>query len=231
MARHCGLRFETSATTLADFVADYHVYDSEGPESISVESWILPGWPVIRIILTDNHMSVTIGEQVYDQFPAMGFYGTSSTAMKWCTNGGVTIGIRLTPAGAARLFEHDAVLYRDRIVQMESLQPRDECSAQLERLRHSDQGPAVKGILDEFLLRHMARPHLQEESILALTAILLDETVLTVADASERLSLPIHTLRRLSLRYFGSPARNLIIRTRLLRLLLMIKDAKANNQH
>jgi AraC-like DNA-binding protein len=231
LAPGSALRYEIPDPRLAAFVSDYHVLDSEGPNAIGAEEWVLPGWPAIRIILTEIPMSVTLGDQVYDHLPRLGFYGTTCVAMKWNTDGGATIGIRLTPAGVARLFDLDATLYRDRIVPLDQLLAPEVCSALFESLRNSDQGPAVKGILDNFLLDHMAKPHRQETEILALTELLLDNSVGTVAEASDLLALPIYKLRRISLRYFGFPARTLMIRSRFLRSLLMMKEDTAKNRH
>jgi hypothetical protein len=175
-------------------------------------------------------MTVTLGDQKYDHLPRLGFYVTTCVAMKWNTDGGETIGIRLTPTGVARLFDLDATLYRDPIVHLDQLVAPEVCSAMFESLRNSDQGPAVKGNLHRFLLVHMAKPHRQETEILALTELLLDNSVETVAEASDLLSLPIHTLRRISLRYFGFPARTLMIRSRFLRSLLMMKEDTAKNR-
>lgn len=222
---HTALRFELPAPELRGCVADYHVLDSEGPEAEGAVSWLLPAWPAIRVILTDRPIRLTVGNRRYDPLPTASLYGTTSRVMEMVSNGGVTVGVGLRPAGWARLFGEGADRFRDRVVPLaELMDPVLVCDL-VERLRASDQGPAVKGILDGFLAAALGPPHPEEERIARLSALVADEEVADLVTASERAGIGADALRRLSVRYFGFPPKTLFIRTRFLRSLVRMMAA------
>lgn len=219
---HTALRYELPAPELRDCVADYHVLDSEGPEVEGAFNFLLPSWPAIRLILTDRPMSLTIGRRSCGVLPREALYGTTSQSMRMVTNGGVTIGIALKPLGWARLFDRRADLFRDRVVPLGEVMGQRHVTELVARLRASDQGPAVKGVLDDFLHDRLGPPHAEEEAIRRLTALINDDETFDLATACERSGLQPATLRRVSLRHFGFPPKILLIRTRFLRSFVRI---------
>ncbi|AMO72856.1 hypothetical protein [Sphingorhabdus sp. M41] len=218
------MRWEQPDKALEGLIGDYFIFDSEGPESIGASEWMLPNWPTIRLVLAENPMTIEAPDWRWSPLPEAGFYGPTSRIMKHISDGGVTVGVSMTPAGVARLFDIDLSLYRDRMVRLQSLLPVG-CEALVAELRASDRGPAVKSILDRFFLAQMKLPHPAEAQIIALNRLLLDENFQNVRELSRALELPIHSLARLACKRFGYPPKILLTRTRFLRSLIALKQA------
>lgn len=214
---HTALRYELPASELRDCVADYHVLDSEGPGVERAVNFLLPSWPAIRLILTDRSIALQVGRRVYDPLPRYALYGTTSQAMRMTSNGGVTIGIALKPLGWARFFDRRADMYRDRVMPLADMMAPYVVTELAARLHASDQGAAVKGVLDEFLAGRLGPPHPEEAEIRALTALVNDDETFDLADACERTGMSQATLRRVAIRHFGFPPKMLLMRTRFLR--------------
>jgi len=221
------LRYERPAPALEGLIGDYFVFDSEGPEAMGAVEWMLPNWPVIRFVLAERPITVETRDWRWSPLLEAGFYGTTSQAMRHTSSGGVTIGVSLTPAGIARLLDIDVSLYRDRMVPLDELLPPADCNALVGELRGSNQGPAVKPILDRFFLLHMARPHPAEDDIAALNRLLLDDRFQSAREIARELGMQAHTLRRLSLKRFGFPTKMLMMRTRFMRSLIALKETGA----
>lgn len=221
------LRYERPAPALEGLVGDYFAFDSVDRTGDGGVEWMLPNWPVIRFVLAEQPITVEGQGVHWSPLLEAGFYGTTSRALRHTSNGGVTIGVSLTPAGIARLFDIDVSQYRDRMVPLDSLLAREHCAALIAELRASDQGPAVKPILDRFFLAHMGRPHRAERDIARLTELLLDERFRTAGEIAHELGMERHTLRRLSLKRFGFPPKLLMRRTRFLRSLVALKETGA----
>lgn len=214
------VRFERPAADLAGYLADYHVFDSQRELHDGTFTRMLPTWPVIRFILTDGPIALTLGRRDYDPMPAAAVYGTTSRASRMKTHGGVTIGAGITPLGWARLFSLPATQLRDRIAPLEALMPGCDVRRISERLRASDRGPAVKPLLDAFFRQCLGPPHPEEPALRALMALIADDTTHDLASAAAQAGIGEARLRRLSYRYFGFPPKMLLIRTRFLRSFL-----------
>tara|TARA_R110001606_G_scaffold83056_1_gene189890 strand:- start:735 stop:1682 length:948 start_codon:yes stop_codon:yes gene_type:complete len=220
------MRWEQPDKSLEGLIGDYFVFDSEGPESMGAAEWMLPNWPVIRFVMAENPMTIEAPGWRWSPLPKAGFYGPTSRVLKHISHGGVTIGVSMTPAGTARLFDIDLFQYRDRMVPLQSLLPQGS-ERLVAALRSSDRGPAVKSILDRFFLEQMKLPHRAESQIVALNRLLLDENIQNVGDLSSALDLPIHSLARLARKRFGYPPKTLLTRSRFLRSLIALKQADA----
>ena len=221
------MRWERPASGLEMLVGDYFAFDSEGLDAMGAVEWMLPNWPTIRLVLAENAITIDGPGVRWSPLPAAGFYGPTSRVMRHTSYGGVTIGVSLTPAGLSRLLDIDVSRYRDRMVPLAELLPPPTCATLIAELRASDQGPAVKGILDRFFLAQMAHPHPEEAQIVALHRCLLDERIQSARALAGALDLRPERLRRLSLRRFGFPPKTLLIRTRFLRSLVAVKQAGA----
>lgn len=224
------MRWELPDHRLAFYVGDYFVFDSEGQEMMGAKSPILPTWPMIRFVLSDRPMSVEGVGNKWSRLPEAGFYGSASGILEHTSYGGVTVGVNLTPAGVARLLNVDLSQYRDRIVPLDQVLT-ETCQPLISELRQSDQGPAVKSILDRFFLERMGAASKDEQVIIRLNQVLLDANVRSAADLARRMGLPMHTLQRLSRKRFGFPPQTLIARTRFLRSLMAVRAAGAKNAY
>lgn len=224
------MRWELPHPSLARLIGDYFVFDSEGEEVMGARTPILPTWPMIRFVLAERPITIEAPGVVWSPLPEAGFYGSASGVMHHTSYGGVTIGVNLTPAGVARLLDIDLSKYRDRMVPLDEV-ANDTCQPLIAELRASDQGPAVKEILDRFFLERMDTPSVDEDRIIHLNQLLLDETVRTAKDLGRRMSLASRTLQRFSLKRFGYPPQALIARTRFLRSLMAVKAAGERNSY
>lgn len=219
------MRWERPHADLEGLIGDYFAFDSEGPEAMGATEWMLPNWPSIRFALAENPLSIRAPGIEWSPLPEAGFYGPTSRIMQHTSYGGVTIGVSLTPAGLARLCNIDVSQYRDRMVSLDTLLPPADCAELVAELRASDQGPAVKVILDRFFLAHMAEPHRAEADIVAVNRLLLDEAVRSARDLAAAAGMQMTTLRRLAVKRFGYPPKTLLMRTRFLRSLVALKEA------
>ncbi len=224
------MRWELPHPSLAQLIGDYFVFDSDGPEMMGARSPMLPTWPMIRFVLAEQPMTIEAPGVVWSPLPQAGFYGSASRIMEHISNGGVTIGVNLTPAGIARLLDIDVSRYRDRMVSLDQVFS-DDCRPLIAELRASDRGPAVKAILDRYFLERMNKPSRDEKSIIRLNHMLLDGRWRTPGDLARELGLPAHTLRRLSLKRFGFPPQALLTRTRFLRSLMAVRAAGARGAY
>lgn len=227
---HGAMRWEQPHASLEGLIGDYFIFDSEGPESVGSVEWMLPNWPVIRFALAENPMTIEAPDWRWSPLLEAGFYGPTSRVLKHTSSSGVSMGVSLTPAGVARLFDIDVADYRDRMVPLQSLLP-DGCEQLVAELRASDQGPAVKFIFDRFFLPRMNRPHPAEPRIMALNRLLLDDAIQTVGDLASAVDLPVHSLARLANSRFGFPPKTLLTRTRFLRSLVALKLADSPHDY
>ncbi len=214
---NAALRFEQPDARLAGYLTDYHVLDSIEPDGVPAIDWMLPSWPAIRIFLSERRLAVTLRRRTYDPIPVASLYGTTSQALQVTTNGGVTIGIGIGALGWARLVRRPADAYRDRITPLGEVLPAALVDALVAELRASDQGPAVKGILDAFFLDHLGPPDPDEPAIRQLAALIVDDETQDLASAAAAVGISEVQLRRLSTRHFGFPPKTLLIRTRFLK--------------
>ncbi|WP_380785994.1 helix-turn-helix domain-containing protein [Sphingomonas sp. R86521] len=222
---NAALRFEQPDVRLAGYLTDYHVLDSVEPDGVPAVDWMLPSWPAIRIFLSERRLAVTLRRRTYDPIPVASLYGTTSQAMEVTTNGGVTIGVGISALGWARLVRRPADGFRDRITPLGEVLPPAIVDALVARLRASDQGPAVKGILDDFFLEHLGPPNPDEPAIRQLAALIVDDETRDLPSAAAAAGISEMQLRRLSTRYFGFPPKTLLIRTRFLRSFLRMLAA------
>ncbi len=221
------LRFEQPAVGLEGLVADYFVFDSQGPQVQNVTNWMLPTAPVVRLTLAQAPILVEVARGKWLRRPTAAFYGPTSRACRVTTNGGVTIGATLTPSGAARLTDLDMSRHLDGVIDLDMIVGASASEDLVEQLRNSDQGAAVKAILDGFFVQAMSQPHRREPEIRSLAQALQDEELDSVAELGARLELPTYTVRRLAKRYFGFLPMTLIARTRFMRSLMAMTEVGA----
>ncbi|NJR77092.1 AraC family transcriptional regulator [Sphingomonas corticis] len=213
------LRVDLPAPALRPFLTHYHVLDSDPGLHDGVVSWALPGWPLIRLILTDAPMTLRIGNRLYDPIPPAALYGFASRARQMTTHGGVTVGIGLTPLGWARMIAAPADRLRDQVVPLEDHLPATRIAALRRDLRDSDGSREVAALLDAFFAPLLAVPNRAEAGIEMLMRLVADDRVHDIATASEAAGMSQTTLRRLATRYFGFPPKTLLVQQRFLRSL------------
>ena len=213
------IRWERPDSRVAPFFPAYAVLDSDYAIYGPGNSWMLPSWAMIWIVLTDEPIGVTIGNRRYLRLGSANLYGVTSVAMPVTSRGGVTIAAEVSPLAWARYVSTPADRLRDRITPLGEVWPPEQVDELIAALHRSDRDLAVKGVLDAFFLDHRpsATPH--EELIARFWALIADPTVLDPAIAAERLGVSQRALLALSKRYFGFPPKLLLMRARFRRVL------------
>jgi len=214
---HTALRYERPAAALRPYVTSYFVLDSEPVDPPMTSELMLPSWARIWIVMATAPINVEIGNRRYAPMPQAVLYGVTSRAMRVTAQGGVTIGIDISPLGWARLFHQSAEALRDRVTPLDQLMPPTLVEELVSSLSASDQALEVKDILDDFFTRHMAAPHRDEALVAQIMRLISDPGVTSLDAAAAESGIKLHTLRRVSQRYFGFPPKTLIIRARFLR--------------
>jgi hypothetical protein len=214
---HTALRYEQPAVALRSYLTSYLVLDTEPVDPPMTSEWMLPGWAQIWIILTRDPVTLKIRNRRYDAMPVAVLYGVTSRAMHATALGGVSIGIDISPLGWARLFRQSAEELRDRVTPLDELMPAALVEELVAALSASDQALDVKGVLDDFFTRHMAKPHRDEPVIAQIMRLICDPDMTSLDAAAAATGIAPHTLRRVSQRYFAFPPKTLMMRMRFLR--------------
>lgn len=217
---HTALRYEQPAPALRELLPSYAVLDSEEGFAHTDESWMLPSWAMIWIILAEAPISVSVGNRHYSKLSTAILYGVTSRAMPVISNGGVTIAIDISPLGWARFFRESAETLRDRITPLEEVLPAELVEELVHRLYYSDRALEVKGILDDIFTRALPPEHRDEPLIADIMKIVTAKGTTDLRAAATQIGIQPLKLRRLSQRYFGFPPKILLMRARFLRVFL-----------
>jgi AraC-like DNA-binding protein len=217
---HTALRLEMPDPRVIDFVSDYYVLDSAGPEVMGAVEWAMPGSANLRFFFGARPYNVRIGARIFDPVPVSALYGPTGRALRFETFGDITVGMGITPLGWARLFRRPAYQFCDRVVPITDAIPGDFGARLRDVIARTDMDLGVKAALDAFFLSELGEQTPDEPVIRRLMALIVDETVDVLAEIAERVGLTPQQLRALSLRYFGFPPKRLLRRARFLRSLM-----------
>lgn len=219
------IRYDQPDAALGDYITGYHLYAASGPAAMGLENWFLPGTANVRVTLGAGPIAVSIGRFRCDPLPQASLFGPSSHAIHTVTNGGVMIGFGISALGWSRFFAGGADRYADRIVSLDSVTPgfAKRLIATLSAVR-DEQG--VKPTLDRFLLGEIGPRTADEALIRAVARLVTDNTPDAIAEAAEAWAISPERLRRLCKRHFGFVPKTLLIRSRFLRSLVPLIEAK-----
>ena len=138
---------------------------------------------------------------------------------------GSMIGFGISALGWARLTRKSASDYRDRIVALPDVFGDDFSNRLVAALAASDGDHMVKPLLDDMLRPLLGRPHPEEPMIRALMALIVLDGHTEITTVSKELGISAHSLRRLSVRYFGMTPKILLSRARFLRSFLRLMQS------
>lgn len=221
------LRYERPDPRLRALLPSYVVLDSDPAVWKGPDSWLLPGWPQIWIVLTEA--PITVGIRYPSVLGSAMVFGGSSRAMPVTSQGGVSVVIDVSPAGWARLFDTPADRARDRLMPLEDLAPTSGLADLVSLLHASDRALEVKPLLDAFFLNRLPPPHPAEADIRQIHAALGDHAG-DAADIAARLAITPRDLLARCNRHFGYGPTVLKRRRRFLRVLttMLTSDAPPN---
>ena len=220
------LRYERPAAALRALLPSYAVLDSDPAVWKGPDSWVLPGWAQLWIVLTSGTITVATRRRQPAPLAAAVVYGGSSRAMPVTSQGGVTVVVDVSPMGWARWFDRPADAMRDRIVPLDQFWPAERARALIDGLDASDRGVGVKPVLDAFFLAHLPPPHRDEPALARIEALMADDAMPAIGETAARLGLSHSSLLRLTNRHFGYGLKLMARRRRFLRVLtaMLIAD-------
>lgn len=222
------LRYERPAAALGSLVASYAVLDSDPAVWKGPDSWVLPGWAQIWVVLTSGTITVQTRKRRPAALGAAMLYGPSSRAMPVTSQGGVTVVIDLTPAGWARWMDRPADEVSDQLLPLDQFWSAARTGDLIARLHASDRGVGVKPVLDQFLLTDLGPAHRDEAALARLCPLLASPAPPAIDAMAAEVGLSASALLRLANRQCGFSPKTLVRRTRFLRamtMLLMAHDA------
>lgn len=220
------IRYDQPADELGAYLTGYHLYAATGPQAMGMENWFLPGTANVRIVLDAGPIAVTIGGRRFDPMPQLSLFGPTSHALHTVTNGGIMIGFGISALGWSRLFDAPASRYRNRIVRLSDA-ARPGFAERLLTVMHGVRDEhGVKAALDRFLAEELGPPPEDAALIKRLADLITDDTPGGVAQAAQAWGMPQDLLRRLCNWHFGFLPKTLLIRSRFLRSLVPLIEAK-----
>ncbi len=206
---------------VAPYISTYYLTDFAVPEGQTVEDWLHPEWANLRI-WERAVCSVAIGTEELRPSPQVIATGPTSFASHFRTGRTRAWGVGLLPQGWARFVNAHASGHAD----LTSDANVDPAFARLSplfgRVFDGSVDPAAEAArIDAFFCDLLERcpPHEDEAKIRAAHTALIDDTVRSVSELSERLGISSRSLERLSLKAFGFSPKLLLRRQRFLRSL------------
>ncbi|MDB5680178.1 AraC family transcriptional regulator [Sphingomonas bacterium] len=214
------VRFYLPAVPLRPLVTSYYVVDAPGP----LVDFTHPEWGNIRFCLFgDMRFGDADGQNMTPPPDAM-IFGPSDRTRRFDSNGGLTIGVGLTPLGWLSLIGSDASKAANAILPL-SAELGEPGPAIRDRLIAAADDAARVAILDAILTARVPRPSHYHDAAVRVQEALLSGVVDDVADLAEALGMEQRTLHRVCRSVFGFSPVRLLRRQRFLRTLARVRDA------
>jgi AraC-like DNA-binding protein len=214
-------RYHLPSPALRAMITTYYVIDVHGDAPI--DDLLFPEWANIRLLI-DAEWSQTLGDGRFEAAapPAALMSGVISRAARLRGDPGRLVGVGFLPAGWAVFTALPACDYVNDVVPLSTFvgAAADELLADV--LAAPDEA-AMVGVLDAWLVSHMAGREAAQALLVAAHEALLDPDVGTVAQWADRLGRSPRQLERLALTYFGMGPKALLRRQRFLRSFAAIR--------
>ena len=212
------IRFYLPAERLRPLVTSYYFLESAGP----LADFTHPEWANIRFAL-EGVWTFEDGDKDVIEPSRAALFGPTDRARRFMTDGGLVLGVGLTPIGWLTLIGSDASDIANLIVPLDR-QLGISGPAIHARLAEAPDDPARVAILDAIL---GARPPSQSaycEMAIQVQSALLSGAIDQVGDLAEQLGIEQRTLHRVCTSVFGFPPVRLLRRQRFLRTLGKVRD-------
>lgn len=213
------IRFYLPAERLRPLVTSYYFLESAGP----LVDFTHPEWANIRFALNGvwRFEDGEIKEAIEPSRAAL--FGPTDRARRFMTDGGLVLGIGLTPLGWLTLIGSDASDLANLIVPLGS-QLGISGPAMLMRLAEARTDAERVAILDAILEMRPPSQSAYRDIAVQVQQALLSGAADHVADLAERLGIEHRTLHRVCTAIFGFPPVRLLRRQRFLRTLGKVRD-------
>ncbi|MGN6817442.1 MAG: helix-turn-helix domain-containing protein [Sphingomonas sp.] len=213
------IRFHLPAENLRSLVTSYYFLESTGP----LADFTHPEWANIRFAIRGS-WRFEDGEAKNAIEPSRAaLFGPSDRARRFMTEGGLVLGVGLTPIGWLTLIGSDASDFANLIVPLDRQLgvPGPEILA---RLVAAEDDAARVAVLDAILGARPASQSAYRTMAMRVQEALLSGEVDQVADLAEHLGIEQRTLHRVCTSVFGFPPVRLLRRQRFLRTLGKVRD-------
>jgi AraC-like DNA-binding protein len=213
------IRFYLPAERLRPLVTSYYFLESAGP----LVDFTHPEWANIRFALNGvwRFEDGEIKEAIEPSRAAL--FGPTDRARRFMTDGGLVLGIGLTPLGWLTLIGSDASDLANLIVPLGS-QLGISGPAMLMRLAEARTDAERVAILDAILEMRPPSQSAYRDIAVQVQQALLSGAADHVADLAEQLGIEHRTLHRVCTAIFGFPPVRLLRRQRFLRTLGKVRD-------
>lgn len=213
------VRFYRLSEALQPYFTALYASTIECADGVLVTDCLHPEWAALRFTEGPPPIACIGPGEMVSQWPFVA-NGPTSKAIQFGVTRSRIWGLGLQPAGWSKFVDQPANSLSDRTVDGSTHQAF-ELFAPISDIVAGAQGDGerIATGINDFLMRHVARPVPHEARILACQAALRDPDVANVAELSERLEMGGRSLERLCGRYFGFPPKLLLRRQRFLRSL------------
>jgi len=212
------IRFHLPAEGLRPLITSYYFLESAGP----LDDFTHPEWANIRFALNGVWRFEDEGKDTVEP-PKAVLFGPTDRARRFATDGGLVLGVGLTPLGWLTLIGGDASELANRTVPLDR-QLGPSGAAIRSRLLEARTDAERVAILDAILEARPASQSAYRELAVQVQQALLSATVDHVGDLAEQLGIEQRTLHRVCTAVFGFPPVRLLRRQRFLRTLAKVRD-------
>lgn len=215
------VRFYLPAAALRALITSYYVVDAPWP----LADFTHPEWGNIRFLLVgDMRFGGPDGHDMAQPPAHAVIFGPTDRTRKFDSQGGLTIGVGLTPLGWLSLIGSDASRAANTILPL-----GDELGTPGEALRQTlaaaQDDAAMVAILDAVLLARKPEPSRYHDAVVRVQKALLAGTADQVADLADMVEMEQRTLHRVCRTVFGFSPVRLIRRQRFLRTLAKVRHS------
>ncbi|MBW8911397.1 MAG: helix-turn-helix domain-containing protein [Sphingomonas sp.] len=213
------IRFYLPAEGLRPLVTSYYFLESVGP----LVDFTHPEWANIRFVLNGEwRFEDDQGRETIEPSRAV-LFGTTDRARRFMTDGGLVLGVGLTPLGWLTLIGSAASDLANLTVPL-GRQLGPSATAIRARLIEMRTDAERVAILDTILTAQPASQSAYRELAVQVQQALVCGTVDQVGDLAEQLGIEQRTLHRVCTTVFGFPPVRLLRRQRFLRTLAKVRD-------
>lgn len=215
------VRFYLPAEPLRSLITAYYVVDAPAP----LIDFTHPEWGNVRFLLKgDMRFGSPDGQDMAPPPSPAVIFGPTDRTRRFDSQGGMTIGMGLTPLGWLSLIGSDASLAANMILPL-----REEFGMPGETLHQAlvaaPDDAAMVAILDAALMARRPEPSRYHDAVAKVQQALLAGKADQVSDLAEAVDMEQRTLHRVCRTVFGFSPVRLLRRQRFLRTLAKVRDA------
>jgi AraC-like DNA-binding protein len=214
------VRFYLPAERLRPLVTSYYVVDAPGP----LVDLTHPEWGNVRFLLAGDARFGDAQGNGMAPLPDASIFGPTDRTRRFDSEGGVTMGVGLTPIGWLSLIGSDASKAANAILPLGN-ELGERGTAIRDKLASAKDDAARVAILDAILTARTPHPSHYYDAAIKVQGALLSGQADQVSDLAEELEMEQRTLHRVCRSVFGFSPVRLLRRQRFLRTLGRVRDA------